>query len=335
MQTNAATIRTLYNTYISLFTWVDGPLVDSMKRGELFLIDEISLAGMLFYNLFVSNVNWFAEDSVLERLNSVLEPHRLLVLAEKGGKDIEEITAVEDFRVMATMNPGGDFGKKELSPAMRNRFTEIWVPSISSHDDLKQIIEERFTSKSLNGFSQPLLSFIEWFLGVQRGRKAVSLRDILAWVGFMNETVQKNLLAAHISFVHGACLVLLDGLGVGSSVSNENMARKLKLSCLEKLVGMAFANSFMKVLIFFAELLPGDQGKHAHTLFLEASADSYKITPKDSLFGIAPFYIPIGPVPVEKIQFSLEAPTTSNNVQRVLRGMQLPRAILLEVCCLF
>jgi midasin len=27
------------------------------------------------------------------------------------------------------MNPSGDFGKKELSPALRNRFTEIWVES--------------------------------------------------------------------------------------------------------------------------------------------------------------------------------------------------------------
>lgn len=37
---------------------------------------------------------------------------------------------------MATMNPGGDFGKKELSPAMRNRFTEIWVPSLHSNEEL-------------------------------------------------------------------------------------------------------------------------------------------------------------------------------------------------------
>ncbi len=38
-----------------------------MKHGDLFLIDEISLA----------------DDAVLERINSVLEPQRLLVLAEK------------------------------------------------------------------------------------------------------------------------------------------------------------------------------------------------------------------------------------------------------------
>lgn len=43
--------------------WQDGPLVEAMKKGELFLVDEISLA----------------DDSVLERLNSVLEPERKLV----------------------------------------------------------------------------------------------------------------------------------------------------------------------------------------------------------------------------------------------------------------
>lgn len=29
------------------------------------------------------------------------------------------------------MNPSGDYGKKELSPALRNRFTEIWVQPIT------------------------------------------------------------------------------------------------------------------------------------------------------------------------------------------------------------
>ena len=31
------------------------------------------------------------------------------------------------FRVVATMNPGGDFGKRELSPALRNRFVFFFV----------------------------------------------------------------------------------------------------------------------------------------------------------------------------------------------------------------
>jgi len=53
----------LHKDWQSLFVWHDGPLVQAMRHGDFFLVDEISLA----------------EDSVLERLNSVLEPKRLLV----------------------------------------------------------------------------------------------------------------------------------------------------------------------------------------------------------------------------------------------------------------
>ena len=86
-----------------MFEWVDGPLVKAMKEGSIFLMDEISLA----------------DDSVLERLNSVLEPERTLVLAEKGGDDssgnqVDHIVAEKSFRIVATMNPGGDYGKKEV-----------------------------------------------------------------------------------------------------------------------------------------------------------------------------------------------------------------------------
>lgn len=70
----------------------------------MFLVDEISLA----------------DDSVLERLNSVLEPERTLLLAENGGgghsagEDIDVLVAHKDFKIIGTMNPGGDFGKKEV-----------------------------------------------------------------------------------------------------------------------------------------------------------------------------------------------------------------------------
>lgn len=111
-----------------LFEWQDGALVTAMKQGDLFLIDEISLA----------------DDSVLERLNSVLEPEKQLVLAEKGYQENEEqiqiIKAHSTFRLVATMNPGGDFGKKELSPALRNRFTEIWCTPTETIDDFYAII---------------------------------------------------------------------------------------------------------------------------------------------------------------------------------------------------
>lgn len=56
-------LEKLQEKWQTIFAWQDGPLVQAMKTGHLFLVDEISLA----------------DDSVLERLNSVLEPERILV----------------------------------------------------------------------------------------------------------------------------------------------------------------------------------------------------------------------------------------------------------------
>ena len=73
-----------------------------MQEGSCLLIDEISLA----------------DDAVLERLNSVLEPERTLLVAEKGCSSTNQpylIKAEEGFVLMATMNPGGDYGKKEVN----------------------------------------------------------------------------------------------------------------------------------------------------------------------------------------------------------------------------
>ena len=72
-----------------------------MQNGSCLLVDEISLA----------------DDAVLERLNSVLEPERTLLVAEKGCSTENQpylITAQQGFVLMATMNPGGDYGKKEV-----------------------------------------------------------------------------------------------------------------------------------------------------------------------------------------------------------------------------
>ena len=52
-----------------------------------------------------------------------MEPEKTLLLAEKGsdgshgnsdGNQVEQIVARPEFRVVATMNPGGDYGKKEV-----------------------------------------------------------------------------------------------------------------------------------------------------------------------------------------------------------------------------
>ena len=97
-----------------------------MQSGGLLLIDEISLAN----------------DSVLERLNSVFEQDRTLVVTEKSSQEAVKIIADDKFTMVATMNPSGDFGKKELSPALRNRMTEIWVESYFQQPELLRLYEE-------------------------------------------------------------------------------------------------------------------------------------------------------------------------------------------------
>ena len=74
--------------------------MQAMSAGAGLLVDEISLA----------------EDAVLERLNSVLEPERKVLVAERGSElgGAYEVVAEEGFVLFATMNPGGDYGKREV-----------------------------------------------------------------------------------------------------------------------------------------------------------------------------------------------------------------------------
>ena len=147
-------IEDAYHRYNALFEWADGPLVLAMKHGDMILLDEMSLA----------------DDAVLERLNSVLEPSRTLVLAEKGSVDDDEsriVRAHSSFLLFATMNPGGDFGKRELSPALRSRFTEIWVPPVTDHDDVRLVLERTLSECNLPVSSvavkHRMMEYVTWF----------------------------------------------------------------------------------------------------------------------------------------------------------------------------
>ena len=43
------------------------------------------------------------------------------------------------------MNPGGDHGKRELSPALANRFTAVWVPPILDEAELAALLHAHLT----------------------------------------------------------------------------------------------------------------------------------------------------------------------------------------------
>ncbi|RCV42665.1 hypothetical protein SETIT_9G233700v2 [Setaria italica] len=287
----------------AIFLWQDGPLVQAMKNGDLFLIDEVSLA----------------DDSVLERLNSVLEPERKLSLAEKGGSVLEKISAHPNFFILATMNPGGDYGKKELSPALRNRFTELWVPAVTDVDELKSITLGRFTKAELSCFGDCIVNFWKWFNQLHIGR-TLTIRDLLSWISFINVTEQN--LGPKQALIHGLFLILLDGLSLGVNVSKSE-ATEMRSTCLsflleelQKVEGKA-VDSYLSDLNYYGW---GDNMRKADT-------DHDHL---EGHFGISPFYIPKGHFACKQQGFEIMAPTTSKNVLRVLRGMQLSKPLLLE-----
>uniref|UniRef100_A0A9J8BXI4 Midasin n=1 Tax=Cyprinus carpio carpio TaxID=630221 RepID=A0A9J8BXI4_CYPCA len=317
-----------------LFEWHDGPLVLAMKQDGVFLMDEISLA----------------DDSVLERLNSVLETEKSLVLAEKGSgddEDVELIIAGKKFRLVATMNPGGDFGKKELSPALRNRFTEIWCPQSNSRNDLMQIVQHNLRpGLSLDqhdhqgkDIAELMLDFIDWLTNQEFGRRCIlSVRDILSWVNFMNTVCERDedgfmtmgeleeeepewdlRLDTVTAFIHAACLVYVDGIGSGTTVSaaeNALAARKSSMEYLEQRLSR------------ITEL--DEEMQDA----LRVYNTSIPREPQwgEDFFGIDPFYIAAGPESEGRSlsDYALSAGTTAVNAQRILRALKLQRPILLE-----
>lgn len=306
-----------------LFEWANGPLILSMLEGSFFLADEISLA----------------EDSVLERLNCVLEPERTILLAEKGGcsdnfisdKNSEDsnefvIKANSGFQFLATMNPGGDFGKKELSPALRNRFTEIWCRSIEDKDDLIKIavhslkigygvLNEPNLEVLLSDIATIIINTV-LYIKNNVEKFTYSIRDILAWVQYItknSDLTQKRSLTMQESIIFGLETMFLDSLEMLPHESLDEIER-IRLVVTKFLL---------------------NQIKERLQKTLDISSIGTKkgesIDETATTFGISPFFIPANPERTNiHSDFLFTAPTTLKNLFRLLSALSLNKSVLLE-----
>ena len=273
----------------SLFEWIDGSLVSAMKAGDYFLLDEISLA----------------EDAVLERLNSVLEPERTILLAEKGPVD-PRVIAKTDFKFLATMNPGGDYGKRELSAALRNRLTEIWVPALTNEDDILPIVTSKLRTP-VEDAAEIMVKFASWFNSHFQSASChtVSLRNLLSWAAFI--CAQTNL-DPHAAIVHGACMVFIDAIGANPagmlavSIEQIDTARETSLAKLADLLQY-------DVWPIYDEQLSLEFEDHVRVGPFSIKATSQRQLPEEVIF---------------------DAPTTLTNAMRLVRALQVSKAILLE-----
>jgi midasin len=189
-----------------------------------------------------------------------------------------------------------------LSPALRNRFSEIWVGSVTKRSDLEMLIREKLKpklTKQAGKTAERMLDFVEW-LQVATNSPATSLRDLLGWCDFILKSIDG--IGLESAFWNGGEMVFVDGFGI---------------------------NPLLKI---HASQIPSLTREALHRLGAP-SGQSFQFTTNDkdgTKFGSKPFFIPVGPAPMQPIQFSLDAQTTSKNAHRVLRAAQLVRPILLE-----
>ena len=278
-----------------LFEWVNGPLINAMVNGEYLLVDEISLA----------------DDSVLERLNSVLELERMIFLAENSKTPL--IKAHPSFRYFATMNPGGDYGKKELSPALRDRFTEIWCPVYEDIEDIKQIIRFNLKitdSETLKIVCDIICDFVQWFDSYifNSNHLTFSIRDILSWVNFINQTLFVNkCLNLHDAFINGAFLVFIDSIGASNTlkIHQNKDYMSIKKEC----------ESFIRNLSL---KLP-----HENEPIVDLTTNKH--------FSIDSFYTEKGLSQSNRsVDYCCQSPGVRDNLKRIMRALQVDKPILLE-----
>lgn len=302
------------NSSKQLFEWANGPLVMAMIDGTYFLADEISLA----------------EDSVLERLNCILEPDRTVVLAEKSDIDAQQfiIKAHVEFQFFATMNPGGDFGKKELSPALRNRFTEIWCRPTETRDDLIRIAQHSlmigFTdcnpidNVQANQIATIIVDAV-FYLQQTIEKFQYSVRDILAWIEYITINSDANLpMAKLLSVSESLCFgfetIFLDALELHAvdSYADIDKRRTKAIGFVEREIRKQFQSDFRVM------------------QYQEKRGNDIEFTDSNE-FGISPFFVPRVPESSQqRTDFMFSAPTTKKNLYRLLSAMTLGKAILLE-----
>ena len=169
----------------------------------------------------------------------------------------------------------------------------------------------------------------------------MSVRDLLSWVEFINVCNSSCLchIQPEVAYVHGACLVFVDGLGTFSGLHHSSECAAVKQKTLE----------------FLFQQVPDSAVCYLSSPGLMTTETNNRKTTEDvtvdeSKFGIYPFFIKRGLITMLAVavfndlmeyalgqykdlfdqMYSFGAPTTCQNVFRLLRALQLPKPILLE-----
>ena len=172
------------------FAWRNATFLTALQNGDWVLLDEMNLA----------------PQSVLEGLNAVLD-HRGSVFVPELGRTFTKHPA---FRLFAAQNPaqqGG--GRKGLPKSFVNRFTKVFIDSLSTDDLLK--ITQSLKPDYPEDMLQRMIALTqhvhnETTITKSMGRKGspweFNLRDLMRWLGLIDHPTRLEAYSGHpVEFV--------------------------------------------------------------------------------------------------------------------------------------
>ena len=195
-----------------IFAFVEGALVTALREGHWILLDEINLAPA----------------ETLERLNGVLESRKgSIVLSERG--DATPVYRHPRFRLFAAMNPATDVGKRDLPPALKHRFAEVYCGETESREDL-QLLVRGYLRDVPSGVIAPIVDF---YVEAKRAAHTILLDSADQKPRYSLRTLARALeYVSAASPLYGVQRAMMDGF----SMSFLTLLKKEGQEILEKLM---------------------------------------------------------------------------------------------------
>ncbi|WP_372480833.1 AAA family ATPase (plasmid) [Halomicrobium sp. HM KBTZ05] len=167
--------------------WIDGPLTRAVREGAVLLLDEINAA----------------DANTVAALNAVMEQRatRSLTIPQTG----EQIVPHEEFRVVATSNPGYQ-GTYELNDAFEDRFRHVKLSYLPESVEVELVFDRT---------------------DLDRG-KAAQIRDLVSFASRLREAYVDGELSTPVTtreLVRIARFVEDDFMTVGEAARSELVAR--------------------------------------------------------------------------------------------------------------
>jgi len=163
--------------------WVDGVLIDAMRKGHWYLADEINASSPEINFLY----------------HSLLDDDGYVVLVENGG---EIVIPHEDFRFFGGMNPTYSYaGTKEMNKALLSRFAVFNVEYPDPSSEAK-ILKDR--TGVMDKAAKRMVAFAVEVREMHRKDKvdfALSTRDLLIWAKFVQE-MRKFIPSAEVAILN-------------------------------------------------------------------------------------------------------------------------------------